>query len=239
MEIIPAIDIINGACVRLSKGNYDDVTKYSDHPLSVARQFEDVGIKRLHLVDLDGARARHIVNIDILRSIAMQTSLVVDFGGGVRSNEDVENAFQAGAHMVTGGSIAVTNPNAFQKWLTTYGPDKIILGADVKERNIAIKGWTETSEWDILDFIQYYKEKSVKYIICTDVERDGVLEGPAFDLYIEIINNFPDIRLISSGGVSSLKDIEKLEEIGVWGIIIGRAIYEGIIQLEDLKRFLN
>jgi phosphoribosylformimino-5-aminoimidazole carboxamide ribotide isomerase len=238
MEIIPAIDIINGSCVRLKKGDYDDVTKYSDDPLFVARQFEDAGFRRLHLVDLDGARARQIVNIDILKKIASQTGLIIDFGGGVRSNDDIRNAFEAGAHMITGGSIAVAHPTSFQNWLTEFGPDKIVLGADVKGRNIAIKGWTETSEWDILDFIQYYKEKNVKYIICTDVERDGILMGPAFDLYLEIINNFPDMRIISSGGVSSIKDVDRLQKIGVWGVIIGRAIYEGIIKIEDLRKFI-
>ncbi len=239
MEIIPAIDIIDGKCVRLVQGDYKRKTIYSNDPLAVAKQFEDAGIKRLHLVDLEGAKQKHIVNIDVLRNISRNTDLIIDFGGGVKSNDDLQKVFDAGAKMVTGGSIAVKDPDTFEQWLIDYGGDKIILGADVKDRRIAIEGWKETSDKDILDFIKYYQKKSVKFVICTDISRDGILSGPAFELYIEIARQLPDINLIASGGVSSTGDLEKLVEMGVWGTIIGKALYEEKIMLSDLKRFLD
>jgi len=238
MEIIPAIDIIGGQCVRLSQGDYKRKKTYSDDPLSIAKQFEDVGIRRLHLVDLDGARMKKVVNLDVLQKISQNTDLEIDFGGGVQSDEDLRNVFSAGAGMVTGGSIAVREPEKFIVWLTTYGPERIILGADVKDRNIAIGAWSETSDQDIIEFIGHFRKKSVKFVICTDVSRDGILKGPAIDLYTEIIQNFPDINLIASGGVSSIRDLEKLALTGVWGVIIGKAIYEGNIKVSDLKAFL-
>jgi len=239
MEIIPAIDIIDGECVRLIQGDYNYKTTYSKDPLSVAKQFEDAGIKRLHLVDLDGAKQKHVVNIDVLRRISNNTDLIIDFGGGVKSNDDIEKVFAAGANMVTGGSIAVKNPQTFERWLRDYGADTIILGADVKDRRIAIEGWMETSDTDIFDFIEYYKKKSIKFVICTDISRDGVLSGPSIDLYQEILRKFPDLKLIASGGVSSIQDLEKLVDTGVWGTIIGKAIYEKKISLPDLKLFLD
>lgn len=239
MEIIPAIDIIGGQCVRLSQGDYTRKKTYSDDPLSVARKFEDAGIRRLHLVDLDGAREKKVVNMDVLKNISGNTSLRIDFGGGISSESDLQKVFDAGAGMVTGGSIAVRDPEIFTAWLMQYGPDRIILGADVKDRNIAIGAWKETSDRDILEFIGYYQKKSIKFVICTDVSRDGILAGPAIDLYGEILLQFPDIRLIASGGVSSTKDLDVLEDTGVWGVIIGKAIYEGRIKLEELKPFLT
>jgi phosphoribosylformimino-5-aminoimidazole carboxamide ribotide isomerase len=238
MEIIPAIDIIGGQCVRLSQGDYKRKKTYSEDPLSIAKQFEDGGIRRLHLVDLDGARMKKVVNLDVLQKISQNTDLEIDFGGGVQSDEDLRNVFSAGAGMVTGGSIAVREPEKFIVWLTTYGPERIILGADVKDRNIAIGAWSETSDQDIIEFIGHFRKKSVKFVICTDVSRDGILKGPAIDLYTEIIQNFPDINLIASGGVSSIRDLEKLALTGVWGVIIGKAIYEGNIKVSDLKAFL-
>jgi phosphoribosylformimino-5-aminoimidazole carboxamide ribotide isomerase len=239
MEIIPAIDIIGGQCVRLSQGDYSRRKTYSDDPVSVARQFEDAGIRRLHLVDLDGAREKTVVNLEVLRAIAFHTNLLIDFGGGIATDSDLQNVLDAGAGMVTGGSIAVRDPEKFTGWIRTYGPDRIILGADVRDRKIAIGAWTETSERDILEFIGYYQKKSIKFVICTDVSRDGVLTGPATGLYREILLHFPDIRLIASGGVSSAGDLEELEQAGVWGVIIGKAIYEGKIKLEELKPFLT
>lgn len=238
MEIIPAIDIIGGQCVRLSQGDYNRKKTYSDDPLSIARQFEEAGINRLHLVDLDGARLKKVVNLDVLKRIAENTNLIIDFGGGVRTGKNLREVFSAGAQMVTGGSIAVREPEKFIQWLTSYGSDRIILGADVQGRNIAIGAWSETSDRDILEFIAYYQKKSVKFVICTDVSRDGILTGPSIDLYREIRSQFPEIQLIASGGVSSIKDLDQLAEAGVWGVIIGKAIYEGNIKLSELKSFL-
>lgn len=238
MEIIPAIDIIGGQCVRLSQGDYNRKKTYSDDPLYVARQFEDAGIRHLHLVDLDGARMKKVVNLEVLKRIAGNTQLKIDFGGGVQSDEDLRNVFSAGAGMVTGGSIAIRDPEKFLSWLSGYGPERIILGADVRERRIAIGAWSESSDRDILDFIGYYQKKSVKFVICTDVSRDGVLTGPAVGLYREIIQHFPDLCLIASGGVASTKDLEDLADAGLWGVIVGKAIYEGRVKLTDLKTFL-
>ena len=239
MNIIPAIDIIEGKCVRLTRGDYRRKKIYAEDPVEVARMFEDHGISHLHIVDLDGARSQHIVNIDVLSKITQATRLIVDFGGGVKSDSDIQSAFDAGASMITGGSIAVRDPEIFGQWLNHYGPEKIILGADVKGRQIAIGGWMETSEHDVSSLISFYREKSVKFVICTDIERDGVLEGPSINLYKELMEEFPNINLIASGGVGSMKDIEKLADIGLWGVIIGKAIYEGRIQMNELKKFLD
>jgi len=239
MEIIPAIDLIDGKCVRLSQGDYTRKKTYSDDPLSIAKQFEDAGIRRLHLVDLDGARMKQVVNINVLRRIAVNTSLRIDFGGGVRTDGDLEKVIDAGAEMVTGGSIAVREPEKFTGWLSDYGPDRIILGADVKDRRIAIGAWSETSDQDIMEFIGYYQKKSVKFVICTDISRDGILTGPSIELYREIRLQYPEIQLIASGGVSSVKDLDRLAEVGVWGVIIGKAFYERKIQLSELKPFLS
>jgi phosphoribosylformimino-5-aminoimidazole carboxamide ribotide isomerase len=237
MIVIPAIDIIDGKCVRLTQGDYTQKKIYDDNPVEVAKRYEDHGFSHLHVVDLDGARSKHVVNIEVLGEITRTTDLHVDFGGGVKSTQDIEQVFEAGASMVTGGSIAVKDPEVFEQWIDLYGPEKIILGADVKDRNIAVGGWVETSEEDIIGFIDHYEKLSIKYIICTDISRDGVLNGPAVELYKELLNAFPGINLIASGGVGSLKDVEELAGTGVWGVIIGKAIYEGRIQLDDLIKF--
>lgn len=237
MEIIPAIDIIGGKCVRLTQGDYSQVKTYSDSPLEMAKTFEDAGIRRLHLVDLDGAKQKHIVNKEVLQNIAQGTSLQVDFGGGVQSDEDIELAFRSGAHQITGGSIAVKMPSLFESWINKYGPDKIILGADVKNRKIAISGWQESTEVDVIEFIDNYRKLGIQYVICTDVAKDGLLQGPSVDLYKEIMAALPEIKLIASGGVSSYQDLEELEKIGVYGAIVGKAFYEGKVSLEQLASF--
>jgi len=237
MEIIPAIDIIGGKCVRLTQGDYSQMKTYSDSPLDMAKTFEEAGIRRLHLVDLDGAKQKHIVNQDVLKNIAQGTSLQVDFGGGVQSDEDIELAFKSGAHQITGGSIAVKKPSLFEKWIKNYGPDKIILGADVKNRKIAISGWQESTEVDVIEFIDNYSKLGIKYVICTDVAKDGLLQGPSIDLYKEIMAAVPEVKLIASGGVSNYQDLEELEKIGVYGAIVGKAFYEGKVTLEQLASF--
>jgi phosphoribosylformimino-5-aminoimidazole carboxamide ribotide isomerase len=239
MNIIPAIDIIDGKCVRLTQGDYGQKKIYDDNPVEVAKRYEDHGLRYLHVVDLDGAKSKHIVNIQVLEDITNETDLIVDFGGGVKSSGDIEKAYKAGASRITGGSIAVREPELFGDWINQYGPDKIILGADVKDRNIAVGGWLETSDQDIIAFIKYYTKKDIRFVICTDISRDGVLEGPAFDLYKELLAEFPGINLIASGGVGSIEDVEKLAETGVWGVIIGKAIYENRVALDDLVKFQN
>lgn len=238
MKIIPAIDIIGGKCVRLTKGDYKKMVTYADDPVEVAMMFESHGIQNLHVVDLDGAKSNHVINLDVLKRITDNTKLAVDFGGGVKSDYDIKNVFNAGATMVTGGSIAVKDPDTFKEWLKVYGPDKIILGADVKENKIAVSGWKETSDIEIFSFIGSFTKLSIKYVICTDIEQDGMLTGPSIDLYKELLKEFPGIRLIASGGVSSIEDVDKLAELGVWGTIIGKAFYEGRIKLEDLKEYI-
>lgn len=238
MEIIPAIDIIDGKCVRLTQGDYSQKKEYSSDPLAMARQFEGAGIRRLHLVDLDGAKQKKIVNYKVLEQIATHTQLHIDFGGGVQSDEDLRLAFESGAKQVTGGSIAVKNPALFESWLSKYGSEKIILGADAKDRKIAISGWQESTETDLLEFLQAYRKKSVKYTICTDVVKDGLLQGPSVDLYREILQEIPDLCLIASGGVSNIQDVEQLKEINIYGVIIGKAIYEGRITLKELQPYL-
>src|SRR3954452_12387099 len=237
MEIIPAIDIIEGKCVRLTEGDYSQKKIYNEHPLEVAKQFEDVGLKRLHLVDLDGAKAGVVKNWKVLETLASKTSLVIDFGGGIKKEDDVKIVFNSGAAFVTVGSIAVKNEEEFVKWLLMFGADKFLLGADVKEEKIAISGWLEKTDIWIYDFIQKYIGHGVQQIFCTDVSKDGKLEGPSIDLYKNIINKFPELRFIASGGVSSLKDLEELKEIGCKGAIVGKAIYENRISLKELQRF--
>lgn len=237
IELIPAIDIIEGKCVRLTQGDYDTKKIYNEDPLEVAKMFEDYGIRRLHVVDLDGARQGCIINYHTLERLATQTSLTIDFGGGLKQDSDLEIAFNSGAQMVTGGSIAVKNPEVFSSWISKFGSEKIILGADAKEKKIAISGWEETTNKDLIPFIQTYHQKGITKSICTDISRDGMLQGPAIDLYKEILEQIPQLYLIASGGVSSIQDIEILAEAGIPAVIFGKAIYEGKIQLKDLIRF--
>lgn len=239
IEIIPAIDLIDGKCVRLSQGDYSQKTVYYDDPLDVAKMFEDAGIRRLHVVDLDGAKAQHIVNHKILERIATHTNLVIDFGGGLKSDDDLRIAFESGAAMITGGSIAVKNPEVFMSWIQQFGAEKIILGADVKNRKIAVGGWLETTDIDLMPFIEGYMKKGISKVICTDISKDGMLEGPAIPLYQEMLQKEPEMYLIASGGVSSIADIDKLQEHRIPAVIIGKAIYEGRIALKDLAKFLS
>ncbi|WP_420577212.1 1-(5-phosphoribosyl)-5-[(5-phosphoribosylamino)methylideneamino]imidazole-4-carboxamide isomerase [Ekhidna sp.] len=234
MRIIPAIDIIEGKCVRLSKGDYDTKKIYNEDPLEVAQQFEDAGLQYLHLVDLDGAKAKHIVNWKVLEKLASKTSLRIDFGGGIKSDEDLRIAFESGARQITGGSIAVKEPVKFTSWITAYGAEKIILGADALDGKIAVSGWQEESDMEIESFIQDYVEKGIKYVISTDISKDGMLEGPSFNLYQSIQKKMPDIKLIASGGVSSMDDLVKLKENGLEGAIVGKAIYENRVSLKEL-----
>jgi phosphoribosylformimino-5-aminoimidazole carboxamide ribotide isomerase len=238
MQIIPAIDIIEGKCVRLTQGDYEQKKIYNEHPLEVAKEFEDAGLKRLHLVDLDGAKASSVRNWKVLETIAGKTSLIIDFGGGIKKEDDVKIVFSSGATLVTIGSLAVKNEFEFVKWLLTFGADKFLLGADVKEEKIAVSGWLETTDIWIYDFIQKYVEHGVQQIFCTDVSKDGKLEGPSIDLYKNVISKFPKLYFIASGGVSSIKDLEHLKEIGCSGAIVGKAIYENRISLNDLKKFI-
>lgn len=237
MRIIPAIDIIDGKCVRLTKGDYNTKKIYNENPIEVAKQFEDSGIEYLHLVDLDGAKSQHIVNYKILEEIATSTNLKIDFGGGLKSDEDLRIAFDNGANQITGGSIAVKNPTIFKKWLTKYGNDKIILGADCIDRKIATHGWLETSDIDVIDFIKNYEKVGIKNIICTDVAKDGMLQGASLDLYQEILGKSA-VNLIASGGVSKIEDLIRLKEIGCEGTILGKAIYENRISLKELENFI-
>jgi len=234
MRIIPAIDIIGGKCVRLSKGDYSTRKIYNESPLEVAKAFEANGIQFIHVVDLDGARSNHIVNYKVLHEIASKTSLKVDFGGGMKSNEDLKIAFENGASQITGGSIAVKNPDLFLEWSAIYGKERIILGADCIDRKIATHGWLETSSLDVVDFILNFEAKGVQYVICTDISKDGMLEGTSNDLYTEIMEK-SKVRLIASGGVSSIEDLYKLIELGSEGAIIGKAIYEQKITLKELR----
>ncbi|MCD7710927.1 MAG: 1-(5-phosphoribosyl)-5-[(5-phosphoribosylamino)methylideneamino]imidazole-4-carboxamide isomerase [Porphyromonadaceae bacterium] len=237
IELIPAIDIIEGKCVRLSQGDYNCKKIYNEDPLEVAKMFEGSGLKRLHMVDLDGAKAHHIVNYKILDRVASHTALTIDFGGGLKSDEDLKIAFDSGAKMVTGGSIAVKNPDIFVRWLDQYGEDCIILGADVKEKKIAINGWLEDSGCDLFTFVSDYQKKGIKKVITTDIARDGMLQGPSVELYQEMLQRLPGIYLIASGGVSCTDDIECLNKAGVQGVIFGKAFFEGRITLTDLQRF--
>lgn len=238
IQVIPAIDIIDGKCVRLTQGDYGQKKIYNEDPAEVAKEFEDAGIKRLHLVDLDGAKEKRIINHKVLEKIANSTDLVIDFGGGIQSDMDIQKAFDFGAKMITGGSIAIKNQEMFLGWLERFGPEKIILGADAKDEKIAISGWQESTEVSVFDFIQEYLKKGIKYTISTDVAKDGLLQGPSFDLYEKMQVKFSDLHIIASGGVSEMKDLEKLNDQGVFGVIVGKAIYEGKISLKELDKFI-
>lgn len=234
IELIPAIDIIDGKCVRLTKGDYDQKKVYNENPVEVAQHFESLGFKRLHVVDLDGAKSKHIVNDDVLRAITAATSLVVDFGGGIKTEDDIEKAFDAGAAMVTVGSIAVTNPQLFLNWIEQYGAEKLILGADVRNGKISINGWKEDSSEDLLPFLKQYTDKGVRNVLCTEISKDGTLQGPAIDLYQQIMKAYPDMHLIASGGVSCNDDIRALETADIPAVVFGKAFYEGKIKVEEL-----
>ncbi len=236
MRIIPAIDIMEGKCVRLSQGDYSKKKIYNENPLEVAKSFEDAGLEYLHLVDLDGAKAKHVINYKVLERISSKTQLKVDFGGGIKSHDDLRIAFECGANQVSVGSAAVTDKTSFLEWLREYGADKIILGADAKDEKIAISGWKEETAMEVTEFISNYQQNGIQYAICTDISKDGMMEGPAFDLYEKILKKSPGILLIASGGISSVDDLEKLRVQKLDGAIIGKAIYEGKIKLSDLKR---
>ena len=238
MRIIPAIDIINGKCVRLSKGDYATEKVYNENPLEVAKMFENHGIQFLHLVDLDGAKASHIVNYNVLETIASKTNLKIDFGGGLKSDEDLKIAFESGANQITGGSIAVKNAKTFKNWIQRYGADKIILGADANNEKIAVSGWLEESNEELIPFIQAYEKEGVKYVICTDISKDGMLQGPSFKLYQKILNQTSNIKLIASGGISTFEELPKLAKMGCEGTIIGKAIYEHKISMKEIENFI-
>lgn len=234
IELIPAIDIIDGKCVRLTKGDYDTKKIYNEDPVSVAKEFEAHGIRRLHVVDLDGARSKHIVNDKVLQRIARETNLVIDFGGGIKTDEDVARAFEAGAHMITIGSIAVTDPKRSMEWLHRYGAEHIVLGADVRNGRVSINGWKEDSQEELIPFLDRYLSEGMRNVLCTDISKDGMLQGPAIALYREVMEHYPDCHLIASGGVSSMDDIRALETAGIPAVVFGKAIYEGKIKLEEL-----
>ena len=238
IELIPAIDIIEGKCVRLTQGDYSTRKVYNGDPLEVAKMLEDNGIRRLHVVDLDGAREGRIINYRTLDRIASRTSLIIDFGGGLKGESDVEIAFESGAQMITGGSIAVREPETFGAWIDKFGSERILLGADAKDRKIAIGGWKETTDVELIPFIEGYYKKGITKVVCTDIARDGMLQGPSVELYKEIREAIPTLYIIASGGVSSVADIERLDEAGIPAVIFGKALYEGRIQLRDLLRFM-
>lgn len=235
IELIPAIDIIDGKCVRLTKGDYGQKKVYNDDPVAQAKEFEKLGMKRIHVVDLDGAKAKHVVNVDVLRGITAATGLKVDFGGGIKSDDDIEKAFAAGASLVTIGSIAVSQPDTFMRWLDRYGADKVILGADVRNGLVSINGWKEDTSEKLLPFLARYVKAGVKNVLCTEISRDGTLSGPSTDLYREVMEAFPGIHLIASGGVGRNEDIIELDEAGIPAVVFGKAWYEGKINLEELK----
>ncbi len=238
MKIIPAIDIIEGKCVRLTKGDYNTKKVYNENPLEVAKEFQDAGIEYLHVVDLDGAKASHIVNYKVLEQIATKTNLRIDFGGGLKSDDDLKIAFESGANQITGGSIAVKNTEVFQCWISQYGSEKIILGADCNNEKIAISGWQEESELEVIPFIGDYHSKGIEYVICTDISKDGMLQGPSFDLYKRILSEVSDLKLIASGGISQFDELPKLAELGCEGVIIGKAIYENRISMKELENYI-
>ncbi len=238
IKIIPAIDVIDGKCVRLSQGDYSKKTIYNENPFEVAKMFEAAGIERLHLVDLDGAKQKKIVNHKVLYEICSKTSLNVDFGGGVQSDEMIEIAFENGAKQVTGGSISIKNPNLFGAWIEKYGAEKLILGADAHFEKIAISGWEESSGQSIYSFVQNWVGKGIQYCISTDIAKDGMLQGPSFELYVKLQKENPDLNIIASGGISCIEDVEKLNEMNIYGVIIGKAIYEGRIKLGELKKYV-
>ena len=235
MNIIPAIDIIDGKCVRLTQGDYAQKKIYNENPLEVAKEFEAAGITHLHLVDLDGAKAQHIINHHVLELIASETRLKIDFGGGIKSNEDIRKAFDCGANQITAGSIAVKNKELVIEWIKIYGAEKIILGADVKNGKIAVNGWKEESQEELISFLESYISNGIEYVICTDISKDGLLQGAATELYKNVLHKFPSLKLIASGGVSSLSDLSELRVAGLYGAIVGKAFYEGRIKLNELK----
>ena len=238
IELIPAIDIINGQCVRLTKGDYNQKTVYGE-PVDMALEYEHIGFKRLHVVDLDGAKSKHLVNVELLRRITTSTHLTVDFGGGIKTDEDIEKAFAEGAAMVTVGSIAVTQPDLFMGWLEKYGADKIILGADIRNGKISINGWKEDSKEDLLPFLRKYIDAGVRNVLCTEISKDGTLQGPAIGLYKRVMETYPELHLIASGGVSGIDDIKALDEAGIPAVVFGKAIYEGKINMEELWAWQN
>ena len=238
IELIPAIDIIDGKCDRLSQGDYNSKKIYNENPLEVAKEFEAHGIHRLHIVDLDGAKSKHVVNYRTLEMIANRTSLIIDFGGGIKSEEDLLIAFENGAQMVTLGSVAIKNPDLFKKWLNKYGADKIILGADAKDERIAVSGWMEDSQQELIPFLHNYTKEGISKVLCTDISKDGMLQGPSISLYQKIMQEFPTMHLIASGGVSCLQDIINLENAGIPAVVFGKALYEGRITMKDLNRFI-
>lgn len=239
IEIIPAIDIIEGKCVRLTKGDYSTQKTYNENPLEVAKAFEQAGIKRLHMVDLDGAKSQHVVNYKVLESVASHTELTIDFGGGIKSNDDVRIAFDSGASMITVGSVAVKQPDLFGEWLQNYSSDCIILGADVKDGCISINGWKEESNHRLTDFLTYYTQRGISKVLCTDISKDGMLQGPAIELYESIMKQFPTLHLIASGGVSSIDDIDALNRSGIPAVVFGKAFYEGRIKLNQLLKYIQ
>lgn len=239
IRIVPAIDIIDGKCVRLTQGDYAQKIEYYKDPLEVARRFEDHGLQYLHLVDLDGARQKHVVNHKVLHRIASATKLSVDFGGGIKSGEDIRIVFENGATQATIGSVAVTDPDLFESWIKAYGPDKIILGADAKDGKIAVAGWQDITDKDIFDFFAEYQKKKVEYVLCTDISRDGMLQGTAIELYEQLVAKFPDFKIIASGGVTKADEIDTLNEKGLFAVIIGKAIYEGRIILKELEKYVQ
>ena len=234
IELIPAIDLIDGKCVRLTKGDYDRQTVYNEDPVSQALDFQRLGFRRLHIVDLDGAKSKHIVNDDVLKAITQATDLIVDFGGGIKSEDDIEKAFKAGAHMVTIGSVAVTEPDMFMNWLGKYGAEKIILGADVRNGMVSINGWKEDSSEELLPFLEKYISAGVCNVLCTEISKDGTLSGPATDLYRKVMAQYPHLHLIASGGVSCNADIHRLHENGIPAVVFGKAYYEGKIDIKEL-----
>lgn len=236
IELIPAIDIIDGKCVRLTKGDYDTKKVYGEDPVAMAQQFEQLGFRRLHVVDLDGAKSKHVVNLATLRGITSNTSLVVDFGGGVKTTDDLEQAFEAGAAMVTAGSIAVTQPETYLDWLSRYGADHLVLGADVRNGMVSINGWLEDSNVHLTEFLTRYMEAGTRNVLCTEISRDGMLQGPAIDLYRQVIQAHPSCHLIASGGVSCMQDIVDLEQAGIPAVVFGKAIYEGRIDMKELAQ---
>jgi len=237
IRIVPAIDLIDGKCVRLTQGDYAQKKVYNEDPLEVARMFEDAGIKYLHLVDLDGARQKHVVNHKVLERIANNTSLTIDFGGGIKTDDDLSLVFKSGAAQATIGSVAVTDPSLFESWIQKYGPEKMILGADAKDGKIAVSGWMDVTDKDIFDFFAEYQKKQVEYVLCTDISRDGMLQGTALDLYIQLVKRFPGLKIIASGGVTKAAEIDQLNDEGLFAVIIGKAIYEGNITLKELEKF--
>ncbi len=237
MLIIPAIDLIEGKCVRLTQGDYSQKTIYNENPVEVAKEFEDVGLTHLHLVDLDGAKAKRVINWKVLERIATQTKLNIDFGGGVQSDDDLKTVFESGAKQVTGGSIAVKNPELFENWLRTYGSERLILGADARNERVAVSGWEEGTAIWVYDFVEEWVEKGVRYTVSTDVAKDGLLQGPSFDLYKNLQERCPNLQIVASGGVSNMSDLEKLSEMNLYGVIVGKAIYEGRVSLTDLLKF--